>query len=79
MIGSFSAFLAAKAVFIYNHHIEKKRIKVKYYIGRHKTLTDILLIAQAVKCKVSISNKKAKVWVFYVESRNVSQTSIAYI
>lgn len=43
---------------MHNHHIQEKRVGVKYYINRQRALTNLLPTSQIVKCKALISNGK---------------------
>ena len=61
------------------HCPQKRRIWVKYYIGGHRALADILPSFQDVRCRAPISNRKAGGWVSHAERGNVSQTPVAYI
>ena len=55
------------------HCPQKRRIWVKYYIGWHKVLADVLPASQDVKCRALISNGEASGWASHAEGGNVSQ------
>ena len=55
------------------HRPQKRRVWVKYYIGGHRALTDVLPASQAVRCRAPISNGEASGWASHAEGGNVSQ------
>ena len=66
--------LHRKNPFIHIHCIKEKRVRVRYYIGGCKVLTDVLLTSQCTRCKASIFNKKASGWAFHAEGKNVGHS-----
>ena len=61
------------------HHPQKRKVWVKYYIGGHRTLTDVLPTSQNVRCRALTSHGEASGWVSHAEGGNVSQAPVAYI
>ena len=59
---------------MYIHRIQERRIRVRYYIGGHKALNDVLSSSQSMRCRASISNREVSRWASYTEGGNVSQT-----
>lgn len=53
------------------HYLQKRRIYVKYYIGGHKILNDILLAFQDMRYKALIANRNASGWAFYIEKETL--------
>ena len=64
---------------MHNHHIQERRVGVKFYIGGHRALIDVSPASQAVRCRAPISNGEASGWVLHAEGENVSQAPVAYI
>ncbi len=64
---------------MHTHRPQRKRVWVKYYVGGHRALTDVLPSSQDVRCRAPISNGEASLWASHVGGGNVSQAPVAYI
>lgn len=65
-------------IYIYSSNSKEKKIIIKYFIGWHKAITNVLHISHTIRCKVISSNKKASKWASHMERKNIAQVSIAY-
>lgn len=52
----------------------KRRFLIKYWIGEHKILTNILLAFLIISCKTYISDKKISRWISHAKRKNIDQT-----
>ena len=57
------------------HRPQRRRVWVKYYIGRHRALTDVSPASQDVRCRAPISNGEASGWASHAEGGNVSRSA----
>ena len=60
------------------HRTQESRVGVRYCIGGHRALTDVLPASQCMRCRAPISNREASGWASHAEGGNVGQAPVAY-